>query len=57
MHFIIKNQDAIIALKEIPNETVDCIITDPPYPTISGGHGGAAVTKIGAGENGSGRDC
>lgn len=40
-NFIIKNQDAIIALKEIPNETIDCIITDPPYPTISGGHGGA----------------
>lgn len=39
-NFIIKNQDALIALKDIADETIDCIITDPPYPTISGGHGG-----------------
>lgn len=39
-NFIIKNEDAITALRNIPDGTIDCIITDPPYPTISGGHGG-----------------
>lgn len=38
-NFIIKNEDAITALRNIPDGTIDCIITDPPYPTISGGHG------------------
>ena len=32
--------DALSLFKDIPNEVIDCIITDPPYPTISGGHGG-----------------
>ena len=27
-------------MAELPDTSIDCIITDPPYPTISGGHGG-----------------
>lgn len=29
--------DAIKLFKNIPNDSIDCIITDPPYETISGG--------------------
>lgn len=29
--------DAIKLFAQIPDETIDCIITDPPYETISGG--------------------
>lgn len=32
--------DARVALSEIPSSSIDCIVTDPPYPVISGGHGG-----------------
>ena len=32
--------DALIGLKELSDESIDCIITDPPYEVISGGHGG-----------------
>ncbi len=32
--------NALSLFKTIPDESIDCIITDPPYPTISGGHGG-----------------
>ena len=39
-NFIVKNINALIGLKELENDSIDCIITDPPYPTISGGHGG-----------------
>lgn len=30
--------DAIEELKKIKNNSIDCIITDPPYKNISGGH-------------------
>jgi DNA modification methylase len=36
----IKCVDALIGFQEISNESVDCIITDPPYEVIGGGHGG-----------------
>lgn len=39
-NYQIYNTDAIEWLKTIENNSIDCIITDPPYPTISGGHGG-----------------
>lgn len=29
--------DALTLFKQIPDESIDCIITDPPYETISGG--------------------
>ena len=35
----IKNIDATIGLKNIPSSSVDLIVTDPPYPVISGGPG------------------
>ena len=33
----IMNMDAIQFLKSLPDKTVDLLITDPPYPVISGG--------------------
>jgi site-specific DNA-methyltransferase (adenine-specific) len=30
-----KNKDCLIALKEINNECIDCVITDPPYRIIA----------------------
>lgn len=37
----IYNEDAITRLKQLEDNSIDCIITDPPYPTIGGGSGGA----------------
>lgn len=37
--------DAITGMREIDSNTIDCIITDPPYPTIAGGSGGADSTS------------
>lgn len=36
-NYKIFNGDARLLLKEIPDESIDCIITDPPYETIKGG--------------------
>lgn len=36
----IKCIDALIGFQELQNESIDCIITDPPYEVIGGGHGG-----------------
>lgn len=36
----IKNMDCLDGLREIPDKSVDCIITDPPY-FINMGHGGS----------------
>lgn len=36
----ILNIDALIGFQKLSNESIDCIITDPPYEVISGGHGG-----------------
>lgn len=30
--------DCLEIMKDIPNESIDLIVTDPPYRTISGGH-------------------
>ena len=32
--------DALEKMKLLEPNSIDCIITDPPYPTISGGKGG-----------------
>jgi len=32
------NDDCLNVFKTIPNETIDLIVTDPPYKTISGGN-------------------
>lgn len=32
--------DALELFKQIPDGSIDCIVTDPPYPTINGGSGG-----------------
>lgn len=37
--FSVKNINALEGFKELDDESIDCIITDPPYPTISGGKG------------------
>ncbi len=31
------NQDATLLFKEIPDNSIDLIVTDPPYPVIGGG--------------------
>ena len=31
------NEDCLIALKEIPDESIDCVVTDCPYHIVSGG--------------------
>lgn len=31
------NEDCLVALKEIPDESIDCVVTDCPYHIISGG--------------------
>lgn len=36
----IKNMDCLEGLREVPDKSVDCIITDPPY-FINMGHGGS----------------
>lgn len=39
-NYTIQLIDAIIGLQQLEAETIDCIITDPPYEVIAGGHGG-----------------
>ena len=34
------NEDCLNTLKNIPNESIDLIVTDPPYPTTSRGNAG-----------------
>ena len=31
------NEDCLVALKEIPTESIDCVVTDCPYHIVSGG--------------------
>lgn len=31
------NEDCLVALKEIPDESIDCVVTDCPYHIVSGG--------------------
>lgn len=31
------NEDCLVALKEIPDESIDCVVTDCPYHIIGGG--------------------
>jgi len=33
----LKMSDALEVLKTIPNESIDCVVTDPPYKIITGG--------------------
>lgn len=35
--FILINDDALKVLKKIPTESIDCIVTDPPYKTTKRG--------------------
>jgi site-specific DNA-methyltransferase (adenine-specific) len=30
------NDDCLVALKEIPDESIDCVVTDCPYHIIGG---------------------
>lgn len=41
----IYNCDCLVGIKEIPNDSVDCIITDPPYLLDSTGGGASALAK------------
>lgn len=34
------NDDCLNIIKKIPNESIDLIVTDPPYPTTSRGSAG-----------------
>ncbi len=36
--------DCLERMKEIPDNSIDCVITDPPYPVISGGKTSTANT-------------
>lgn len=38
---VIYNEDCMIGLKRIPNESIDLVIIDPPYEIVAGGDGGA----------------
>ena len=38
---MLKLGNALELFKTLDDGSIDCIITDPPYPTISGGNGGA----------------
>ena len=42
--------DCLERMKEIPDNSIDCIITDPPYPVISGGKTATANTFYKNGE-------
>ena len=33
----IYNQDCLEGMKSIPDNSIDLVVTDPPYKTISGG--------------------
>ena len=35
------HSDALQLMQQLPPECIDCIVTDPPYPTISGGKNSA----------------
>ena len=37
---VIYNEDCIEGMKKLPDNSVDLILTDPPYRTTSRGHGG-----------------
>ena len=37
---VIYNEDCMKVFKEIPSESIDLIVTDPPYPTMSRGNSG-----------------
>lgn len=41
MHPEFHNIDAMVGLSRIPDNSIDMIFTDPPYPVISGGSGTA----------------
>lgn len=41
----IYNCDCLVGIKEIPNNSIDCIITDPPYLLDSSGGGASALAK------------
>ena len=41
----IYNCDCLVGIKEIPNNSIDCIITDPPYLLDSTGGGSSALAK------------
>lgn len=39
-NYLVLNNDAIKCLADLEDNSIDCIITDPPYPVIGGGSGG-----------------
>ena len=39
---IIYNKDCMEIFKELPNESIDLIVTDPPYPVTLRGNSGNA---------------
>lgn len=40
------NEDCLIGMKRIPDKSIDCICTDPPYKLIAGGVTGKLSKKI-----------
>ena len=34
----LRQGDCLEVMKDIPDNSIDLIVTDPPYRTISGGH-------------------
>ena len=41
----IDNIDCLIGMKEIPNESIDCVVTDCPYLLVGGGLFGGCVSN------------
>jgi len=52
----IVRQDAFEFLKGIPDSSVDCVVTDPPYESLRKWEGVGTTARMGLGQKGSGSD-
>ena len=52
----IERADAFGFLKSLPDESVDCVVTDPPYESLRKWEGIGTTARMGLGQKGSGSD-